>query len=124
MYVCMQAWDGWSEEWNTWEPASNIEASLIADYKERQHEAEEEEMQEAQAGLPVVLRLCGPGCPTTAEPMETDTQLEDEGEVAGEVGVEVAQHEAVELSIQKIIAHFVFPGAKPGSLEKVGVRVL
>jgi hypothetical protein len=56
--------------------------------------------------------------------METDAQLEDEGEVAGEVGVEVAQHEAVELRIQKIIAHFVFPGAKPGSLEKVGVRVL
>ena len=52
--------------------------------------------------------------------METDEQLEGEGEG----GVEVAKEDAVPLDVQKIIAHFVFPGAKQGSLEKVGVRVL
>ena len=60
--------------------------------------------------------------------METDelpgTANRDGDEGGMGKGVEVAHEEAVELSIQKIIAHFVFPGAKPGSLEKVGVRVL
>ena len=60
--------------------------------------------------------------------METDEGPEMEGGDVPESdwgdGVEVAHTEAVQLSIQKIIAHFVFPGAKPGSLEKVGVRVL
>ena len=34
------------------------------------------------------------------------------------------QSEVVELSIQKILAHFVWPGAKVGSLQKVSVRLL
>ena len=48
----MQAWAGWSEKWNTWEPAANIETSLIKDYEERQREADEEEKEEA---LPLAL---------------------------------------------------------------------
>lgn len=51
----------------------------------------------------------------TAEPVPWDT---DDG------GVEVEQEQVVELKIQKILGHFVFPGAKVGSLQKVCIRVL
>ena len=40
-----------------------------------------------------------------------------------EEGIEVEPADVVELAIQKILAHFVCPGAKVGSLDKVRVRV-
>ena len=137
-----QAWEGWTAEWNTWEPASNIEPSLITDYEERQCEAEAEDEEE---DMPLSLRflasqppnaaepptaaqpLKAAETPAAAEPTETAEPIETAGPSLAETeaeGVEVEQAQVVELSIQKILAHFVFPGAKKGSLQKVCVRVL
>jgi hypothetical protein len=134
-FVCdslaSQAWVGFTAEWNTWEPADNIEPSLISDYEERQCDAEAEEDEE---DMPLSLRLLTSKPPKAvaeppkaAEPMESAEPMETAGPLLAETeaeGVEVEQAQVVELSIQKILAHFVFPGAKVGSLQKVCVRVL
>ena len=60
-----QAWEGWTAEWNTWEPASNIEPSLITDYEERQCEAEAEDEEE---DMPLSLRFLASQPPNAAEP--------------------------------------------------------
>jgi hypothetical protein len=121
----MQAWEGWTAEWNKWEPASNIEPSLISDYEERQCDAEAEEDEE---DMPLSLRLLTSQPPkAVAEPPQAAEPMESAGPLLAETeaeGVEVEQAQVVELSIQKILAHFVFPGAKVGSLQKVCVRVL
>ena len=57
----------------------------------------------------------------TAEPTETAEPALPDTE---DGGVEVEQEQVVELKVQKILGHFVFPGAKVGSLQKVCVRLL
>ena len=93
----------------------NIESSLLADYEERAAEAQQQSINELEALL----------APTEqeSEHITSEQNLMCHGHRDG-ADVEVEACDAEELRPVKLLGHYVFPGAKEGSLHKVCVRVL
>ena len=83
----------------------------MADYEERAAEAQQMAIQELEALL----------SPITESKAELTSTFDGGNE---NDAVEVEPCDAEELQPVKLLGHFVFPGAREGSLHKVCVRVL
>ena len=97
--VFLVAWEGWTADWNTWEPAANINPSLIADYEERQREADETVEEDPLDDVPLAER-------TAALPRV----------------VEVEQADVVALSIKKVIYSSLCVSRGKGRVSREGMR--